>query len=87
MEVSQEIGIQFVCLWFGSLLTLLTPKPILIGSNSRESLSGERVSFSLELGEEVDEMKSEEATGIEMDSWVLSDCMSSSGQETAERSD
>ena len=59
MEVSQEIGIQFVCLWFGSLMTLLTPKPILIGSNSRESLSGERVSFSLELGEEVDEMKSE----------------------------
>lgn len=87
MEFSQEIGIQFACLWFGSLMTLLTPKPILIGSNSRESLSGERVTFSLELGEELDEMKSEVVMGIEMDSWVLSDCMSSSGQETVERSD
>nr|POE85650.1 hypothetical protein CFP56_55124 [Quercus suber] len=75
----QEIGIQFVCPWFGSLVTLITPKPILTGSNSCKSPSGKRVSFSLELGEEVDEMKSEEAMGIEMDSWVLSDCMSSSG--------
>lgn len=28
MEVSQEMGIQLVCLWFGSLRTLPTPKPI-----------------------------------------------------------
>lgn len=72
MDVSQEIGIQFACFWFGSLRIV--------------SLRGESVSFSLVV-EEVDEMKSEEAMGIEIDNWVLSDCESSSGQEMVGRSD
>lgn len=39
------------------------------------------------MGEEVEDMKSEEAMGIEIESWVLSDCKSISGQEMAVRSD
>ena len=75
IEVPQEMGIQLACLWFGSLAILPppTPSPICIGSNSRDNLNGERVTFSL-FGEEVDDMKSAGAMGIEIDSWVLSDC-------------
>lgn len=81
-EFSQEMGIQFACLLlFCSLRTLPTPKPIDTGSSPRDSLSGERVTSLSLLGE------SEEAMGIEIDNWVLSDCLSTSDQETDGRSD
>ena len=73
IDVSQETGIQFACcdlsldaLLF--LLVLFTPNPI---------LRGERLSFSL-IGDEVDDMKSEGAIGMEIESWVRSECGQSS---------
>ena len=72
MELSHEMGIQFACLLFASSITFPTPNPIWIGSNSREDLNGERVSFSW-TGDDVEDLKSDVAIGIDMDSWVLSD--------------
>ena len=74
-EGSQVTGIHSGCLVLCSM-RLLTSNPIGNESSSRDSLSGERVSLSL-LVEEVDGMKSEEAAlGIDIDNWVLSDCIS-----------
>lgn len=81
----QEMGIQLVCFWVGALRSLLTPKPIWTGSSSRDSLSGEKASFSC-VGEDEDDEKSEELIGIDIESWVQSD-FSSSGQAMSERFD
>lgn len=71
----QEMGTHWASLWLGSSRPVgptPIPKPIWVGSSSRDNLKGERASFSL-VGDEVEDMKS---LGIEMESWVLSDCVS-----------
>lgn len=85
IEVPQEIGIQLVCFWLDSLWSTLTLKPICTGSNSQNKLIGERASFSC-VGEDDDDEKSDEAIGIDMESWVQSD-FNSSGQLMTERFD
>nr|GMD94660.1 hypothetical protein Iba_chr15aCG4670 [Ipomoea batatas] len=66
MEDSHGIGIQFPCLWFCSLMTAPTPNLIWVASISRDSFSGQVLSFSF--AGDIEDVNSEVAIGIDIES-------------------